>query len=251
MSIANINVDKESATIIDFTQSKSYHIGMKASNYQRLRELAGKLGADLFGVAAREKLDNYIDPEIAAAVSKMPHVISLGISLQKAVLETIDDHPNQIYKSHYRQVNSALDRLTHELARYIQNEGYQAMPMAASLIIDWEKQTAHISHRHVAWEAGLGFKGKNNLLVHPQFGAGVRLSSVFTDMPLTNDEPIANDCRDCVACMLACPAEAIDDDKFDFDKCYAQVREFSRRNNYNLYVCGICVKACTNARGGD
>ncbi len=222
---------------------------MKAGNYQRLREFSGSLGADLFGVAATERLAKYIDPEIAGAVSKMPHVISVGIRLQKAVLDTLDDYPNQIYKSHYRQVNSALDRITQELARYIQNEGFQAIPIAASLIIDWEKQTAHVSHRHVALEAGLGFWGRNNLLVHPQFGAGVRLSSVFTDMPLLDDEPIANDCRECTACMLACPAEAISDEGFNFDKCYAQIKEFAKRRNYNLYICGLCVKACANARG--
>ncbi|HBC46197.1 MAG TPA: hypothetical protein DCZ43_04055, partial [candidate division Zixibacteria bacterium] len=136
-----------------------------------------------------------------------------------------------------------------ELARYIQSEGYQAMPIAASFTIDWDKQTAHLSHRHAALEAGLGFWGRNNLLVHPQFGAGVRLSSVFTDMPLVDDEPIPNDCGECTACMIACPAEAINENGFDFDKCYAQVKAFSKRKNYSLYICGLCVKACANARG--
>jgi epoxyqueuosine reductase len=222
---------------------------MKAGNYQRLRELAGQQGADIFGVAAMEKLVRYIDPEIAEAASKMPHIISIGIRLQKSVLNTLIDAPNQIYKTHYRQVNSTLDHVTHELARYIQSEGYQAMPIAASFTIDWDKQTAHLSHRHAALEAGLGFWGRNNLLVHPQFGAGVRLSSVFTDMPLVDDEPIPNDCGECTACMLACPAEAISENGFDFDKCYAQVKAFSKRKNYSLYICGLCVKACANARG--
>ena len=48
---------------------------------------------------------------------------------------------------------------------------------------------------------------------------------------------------------MACPAEAISENGFDFDKCYAQIRAFAKQNNYNLYICGLCVKACANARG--
>jgi epoxyqueuosine reductase QueG len=217
-------------------------------NYEMLKTLAARLGADLFGVARTERLSRYIDPEIAGQTADLPYAISIGIRLQKAVLDSLVDRPNQIYKSHYRQVNAALDFITQELARHIQNEGRRAMPIAASFIVDWKKQTAHVSHRHVALEAGLGFWGKNNLLIHPQYGAGVRLATVFTDLPLTVDEPIPNDCGECLACMIACPADAIGEDGFDFEKCYAKIREFGKQDNYNLYICGLCVKACANER---
>jgi len=126
--------------------------------------------------------------------------------------------------------------------------GFNAIPIAASYIIDWKKQNAHISHRHTAIEAGIGFLGKNNLLIHPEFGAGVRLTSLFTDLPLTIDSLIENDCGDCAACMVACPADAIDDDDFDFDKCFEQVTKFAKENHYNVYICGLCVRACADAR---
>jgi epoxyqueuosine reductase len=221
---------------------------MKDKNYERLKSLATQLGADLFGVTSTTRIARYIDPEIQSETSKMPYIISIGIRLQKAVLDTLKDSPNQIYKTHYRQVNATLDNITQELARAIQKDGFSALPIAASYIIDWDKQTAHVSHRHVAIEAGLGFKGKNNLLVHPKYGAGVRLSSVFTDMPLKTDEPIPSDCGECLACMIACPADAIGEGGFNFEKCYAQIKEFSKKNNYNLYVCGLCVKACVDER---
>ena len=222
---------------------------MKDGNYEMLKKLASELGADLFGVAETARLEKYIDDEIRPVTDKLPFAVSIGIRLQKAVLQTLDDHPNQIYKTHYRQANSALDRATHEMARFIQNRGHDAMPIAASFILDWQKQNAHISHRHAALEAGVGFWGKNNLLVHPEYGAGIRLATLFTDMPLTVDRPIPNDCGECVACMMACPADAISENGFDFDKCYAQIKEFSKRNNYNLHICGLCVKACADARG--
>jgi epoxyqueuosine reductase QueG len=221
---------------------------MKDRNYADLKNLATQLGADLFGVAERIRLDKYIADEIKTETAKLPFVISIGVRLQTAALDTLVDRPNHIYKTHYRQANSLLDLISFRLSKHMQNCGHRAIPIAASYILDWQKQNSHVSHRHAALEAGLGFWGRNNLLVHPQYGAAVRLTSIFTNMPLAVDQPIPNDCRDCVACMEACPADAIDGDKFDFERCYSQVREFAKQNNYNLYLCGLCVKACANAR---
>jgi epoxyqueuosine reductase QueG len=221
---------------------------MENENYESLRTLAAEHGADLFGVAETARIREYIDPEIAEGADKLPYAISIGIKLQKSVLDTLVNRPNQIYKTHYRQVNFMLDSISQLAAGRIQRQGYNAMPIAASFIVDWQKQSSHVSHRHVALQAGLGFWGRNNLLVHPEFGAGVRLTSILTDIPLKVDSPIHEKCGECVACMIACPAEAIDENNFEFDKCYEQLKKFSREKNYNLHICGLCVRACADAR---
>ncbi len=221
---------------------------MITENHELLRQFAIEKGVDAFGVAETSKLYKYIDPELHDSVKKLPFTISIGIRLQKAVLESLVDRPNQIYKTHYRQVNAALDDITHQIARLIQHKGYDVIPVAASFIIDFKKQNSHLSHRHAAVEAGIGFMGKNNLLIHPDFGAGIRLASLFTDMPLTLDSPIENDCDDCMACMMACPADAITENGYDFDKCYTQIKQFAHEKNYNLLICGLCVKACADVR---
>ena len=221
---------------------------MDTVNYNKLNLLANQLGADLFGVASTDKLWRYIDDELKPSAAKLPYTISIAIRLQRAVLESLINGPNQLYKIHYRQVNTTLDNISQELSRRIQQDGYQAIPIAASFIIDWNKQNSHISHRHAALEAGLGFWGKNNLLIHPTFGAGIRLASILTDIPLRVDSQIPNDCGGCLACMAACPADAISEDGFDFDNCYAKIKEFSHNNNFGLMICGLCLKACTDAR---
>jgi epoxyqueuosine reductase len=221
---------------------------MNNENYKMLQEFVARNGADLFGVADTVRVKDYIDAELSEQVTRLPFAISIGIRLQRSVLNTIVNRPNQIYKTHYRQVNSLLDNITQLTAGLIQRRGFNAIPIAASFIVDWKKQNAHISHRHVAREAGVGFMGKNNLLIHPEYGAGVRLTSILTDMPLRTDSPIPEDCGECKACVVACPAEAISENGFDFDKCYEQVRKFAKENNYNLYLCGLCVKACANVR---
>ena len=221
---------------------------MKEQNYEMLRIYAADKGADLFGVAETEKLKKLIHKELLDISAKLPYAISIGIKLQKSVLDTLINRPNMIYKTHYRQINSMLDDIAGLTAGFIQREGYDALPISASYIIDWKKQNAHISHRHVALEAGMGYWGKNNLLVHPEYGAGIRLVTVLTDIPLKIDSPLDDKCEDCDACMVACPAEAIDDDGFDFDKCFEQVKKFARENDYNAHICGLCVRAGTEAR---
>jgi len=221
---------------------------MNNENYELLKSYVSDRGADLFGVAETAKIKDYIDPELKDEVSTLPHAVSIGIRLMRSVLNAIVNRPNQIYKTHYRQVNALLDYITEVTAGFIQRRGYNAIPIAASFVIDWKKQNSHISHRHVAIEAGLGFLGRNNLLIHPEYGAGVRLATVLTDMPLKTDSPVSDDCGNCSACIIACPAEAISENNFDFDKCYEQVKKFAKENNYNLYLCGLCVKACTDTR---
>ena len=66
----------------------------------------------------------------------------------------------------------------------IQDLGYQAIPIAASQIVDWKTQKAYLSHKHVARAAGLGWIGRNNLLVNEQFGSRIRLVTILTEIPL-------------------------------------------------------------------
>jgi len=219
---------------------------MHQKNYDSVKTLAIASGADLFGIANTARLHKYIHNEILEPARKLPFTVSVGIRLQPAVLNSLIDRPNQIYKTHYRQVNSALDSITHRLASHIQAQGYNALPVLASFIVDWQKQNAHISHRHAAIEAGLGHLGKNNLLIHPLYGAAIRLSSVLTDLPLVADSPVDNSCGNCSACMITCPADAITEQGFDFEKCYAQIKRFAKENNYNLHICGLCVSACAD-----
>ena len=54
-------------------------------------------------------------------------------------------------------------------------------------MVDWQGQRGHISHKHIAVAAGLGWIGRNNLLVHPRHGGRLRLNTVLTDMELVPD----------------------------------------------------------------
>jgi epoxyqueuosine reductase len=177
--------------------------------------------------------------------------ICFGLAVSKSVLETLSDGPTPFYLHHYRQVNYRLDMAAYLLAREIEKQGYRALPFPASQLIDWQNQKGAISHKHLGQIAGLGWIGRNNLLVHPKYGSQMRYNTVFTDMPL---EPTAPDpqfgCGTCRECIGACPAGAIADQPGDFDHqgCFAMLKQFRNQRNVGQYICGLCVKACRGER---
>jgi epoxyqueuosine reductase QueG len=133
----------------------------------------------------------------------------------------------------------------------IQDLGYQAMAIPASQIVDWKNQKGHLSHKHVAQAAGLGWIGRNNLLVNEQFGSRIRLVTILTDLPLAIDSPSSKDCGSCRDCLSVCPAGAISERQVDFDhlRCYEQLRTFAKTLHFSHNICGVCVKACKGFKG--
>ena len=61
----------------------------------------------------------------------------------------------------------------------------------------------------VAQRAGLGFIGKNGLLITEEFGSFVYLGEVTTNIQFEPDEPVPNGCGDCTRCITGCPTGAL------------------------------------------
>ncbi len=89
------------------------------------------------------------------------------------------------------------------LAQFIRSLGYKAIPQG-------NDTSCSIP---IAIDAGLGELSRSGQLITPEFGPRVRISKVFTDLPLVPDEPIEfgvwDFCRKCRKCAEACPGQAI------------------------------------------
>jgi epoxyqueuosine reductase len=221
---------------------------------EKLRREAARFGVDVvssarIGPAERERFH----PSIRDVASFLDWAVVIGCRLSGEVLATIEGAPNWTYDHHYRTVNFALDQTALYCATELRRMGHRALQIPASQMMDWDRLLGHLSHREIGALAGIGWRGRNNLLVHPEFGSQVRYATVLTDAPLP-DRGIALDadagCGDCRACVEACPAGAImiDPLAFDLDRCAAQVRRFSKSEKLNALICGICVKACGGVR---
>lgn len=217
----------------------------KTENYNKIKKFCLDWGADLFGAADISSLKDtfVIAPKI---IEGLGSAVSLGVRASQEVLGEIEQQPTKLYFHHYRTINMFLDQLALRLSNHIQNLGFRSLPIPASQIVDWQKQTAHLSHKHIAFLAGLGWIGRNNLLVNRMLGSQFRLVTVLTNMPLKLDKPVKEDCGNCRLCMVICPVQAIKEKKEEFDHlgCFALLKEFQRQRIVDQFICGICVKVC-------
>ena len=219
---------------------------VEQKNTENIKSLCHQWGASLFGVADLRtfKKDETLLP--LSLIDQLSSAISVGYHLSDAVLQGIENQPTPLYFNHYQRVNILLDTIGLIVTSRIQELGYQAMPIPASQILDWKNQRGHLSHKHVARAAGLGWIGRNNLLANETFGSRVRLATILTDLPLVTNSPSVKDCGPCKACLKVCPVGAIKERQEDFDhlQCYEQLKIFSKTLHFSHHICGLCVKAC-------
>jgi epoxyqueuosine reductase len=204
-------------------------------------------GVDGFGIARMTRYGKELVQLDESVTEKFPFAISFGLVLSRSVMETVKEGPNALYLHHYRQLNYRLDMIAYLLTREIEKKGFKALPFAASQLVDWKNQKGHISHKRVAEMSGLGWIGRNNLLIHPVFGARMRFNTVITDMPLKENEQLEQGCENCRVCISVCPAGAIKENPSDFDHvgCYNMVTQLKNKRNLGHHICGICIEACT------
>ncbi|MBN2145204.1 MAG: epoxyqueuosine reductase [Candidatus Aureabacteria bacterium] len=204
----------------------------------------------VFGIASLDAMKkdpcSAIHRSLDKVLDDLSSAISFALKLSDKVMESLEKGPNILYSSHYSRINQYLDATTIRLTQWIEQKGFNALPIAASIVLDFDANLAHLSHRHAAYYAGLGWYGRNNLLVHPHYGARLRFATVLTDLPLQCGEPLTGDCGDCRDCTGVCPAGAIGDSFRDFKKfqCAALLRNFAKQPGICQQICGMCIKAC-------
>jgi len=124
-----------------------------------------------------------------------------------------------------------------------------------------------LAERALAQRAGLGFIGRNHMLIRPELGSQFLLGELITTLQLEPDEPFEPiSCGDCGRCIRACPTGALDaDGSFDARKCisYLTIEEPASKDsppakgehpkggrglNY-IFGCDECILACPHETG--
>lgn len=115
--------------------------------------------------------------------------------------------------------------------------------------------SAPVLERDWAKRAGVGWTGKNTLLIHPRKGSYCFLAELIIDVELEYDYPMRDHCGTCTRCIDACPTEAISPQGYlvDGSKCISYFtielkeaipEEYQGKFDNWMFGCDICQEVC-------
>lgn len=148
----------------------------------------------------------------------------------------------------YIETNQLIGEINGDLSKALSEKGFQGTNMPATHNFDPTRLVSDWSHRHVAYAAGLGTFGLNNMLI-TEVGCAGRVGSIVTDLPLKPTPRLEIErCAykskgTCGACVSACVHNALFFDRFDRHRCYEMCLENERHLKHLglADVCGKCV----------
>lgn len=174
----------------------------------------------------------------APSGGKHPRIIVAAHALPDDVVDAAPEHAAAFAESLETQWRPRTTQTADALCRLLQSSGH-----AAETGSNEEAQTAgHLS--------GLGWPGKNGLLIHPGSGPRLIAGAVWTDAPLpvTCEKPMPDMCRDCTICTDACPCGAISDGAYDRETCVHWCADHVGRSVSR--ACGRCIAVCPFGQNG-
>jgi epoxyqueuosine reductase len=195
-------------------------------------------------------LENYFDKRIdpRKLVEGAKSVISLSFNYFPEQTQTDPEAPKLAKYAYGEDYQFVLKYKLHKLLGLIKEKtgdinGRCFVDSAPVLERDWAKRS------------GLGWIGKNTMLISPQKGSFFFLAELILDVELSYDEPISDFCGTCRRCIDACPTAAISEKGYlmDASKCISYLtielreeipKEFGGKMENWAFGCDICQDVC-------
>jgi len=198
----------------------------------------------------RRNLEKRIDPALLLEGAKS--VICVALNYHQAEKPDSTERPSFTGRvanyARYEDYHGFMKQRLRELAAFINQTAGRECKF--EICVD----SAPIAERSFAAGAGLGFIGKNHMLINPEFGPEIFLGEMITDLELQPDEPLAADCSGCNRCIDACPTAALrGDGQFDANRCISYLTiehkgpiavDLAEKIGDRIFGCDECVMAC-------
>lgn len=213
---------------------------------KELRELLHFKGAALVGIGDMSTVEN----------CNFKTGVSVAIPLPGKVIADLQEAPTREYYDLYYILNKKLNEIVLAGEDFLRNRGYEAYAQTTERVKVNQNKISELPHKTVATRSGLGWIGKNCLLVTPRYGSAIRISSLLTNAPLECDMPVDQSrCGSCSLCVRKCPAQALKgtlwkagthrEEIVDITKCYRkQVEIMTERTGIETDLCGKCFAVC-------
>ena len=235
-------------------------------------ELAKELGFDLIGFSKAEKLDQEVE-DLANWVSKG---YSAGMKYMERNLDKRKD-VNEILPEAESVISLGINYFNDEqysgsnkhgkISRYAWGKDYHyiiwdKLKILESKLIKIDPEfksksyvdTGPVMDKIWAVKSGLGWMGKHSNIISRNLGSWIFLADIITNCKFEYNEPVADFCGTCTACIDACPTDAIVNDYIvDSNKCISYLtienkgeisNEFSGKFENWLFGCDICQDVC-------
>lgn len=219
---------------------------------RELRAMAFELGASHTGVAdLRPVHEVWRDAFDKEECGLFPSGISICVPEEDDLLDNLPVTDSEYRTSHYQvKINGAL-KIGDRLCEVLKEHGFDAYRLSHP-----PKNGPTGLFKMIGHLAGIGWIGKNRLLITPERGPRIALAAVLTDAPLppSAEKPMENRCGDCTRCIDACPVRAFKPDAFELDDSlqgfntgYCALNRGKINPTY-WGGCGFCMKECPYGR---
>jgi epoxyqueuosine reductase len=224
------------------------HIAKAEFMTEEARRLDEWLSQDYHGDMSymANHFDKRVDPRLLVPGAKS--VISLAYNYYSNVRQ-IDPEAPQISmyaygKDYHKVVKKKLQQMLEWMKTSFGN-------INSRVFVD----SAPVLERDWARRSGLGWMGKNTLIIHPKKGSWFFLADIITDLEMVYDQQLSDYCGTCTRCIDACPTEAIHEDGYlmDGSKCISYLTielkkklplEYKDKMENWMFGCDICQQVC-------
>ncbi len=238
------------------------------ANTERIKSAARNLGFDLVGIAkaeynpiAHDRLLNWIDNGRAGKMKYMERNPRLRVDPEltlNGAQSVISVAMSYWQEPHY-------SRSEPYVSIYARGKVYQeVMKRKLRSLVDEIKNIKEDAKTKIAvdtsptmdklWarESGIGWQGKNTLIINGKLGSFLFLGEIFTDIDLVYDTKAEDRCGSCTKCLDICPTGAlISANQLDARKCisYMTIEDTDNRSNHgeignNILGCDLCQLVC-------